>query len=149
MTQTGLKVAEQWQIPATWHHEEILEYCSSLNSMLPNALSQIINPWILKWMLSTIPNVDILFFALICRCAKLFLVIFHYKKCLTDHFKQPIWCLWVFISINLFQQIILIWKTGPSSMAFCFKKKKTTTKNPALIFLKAVYIRFWHLHERF
>lgn len=45
------------------------------------------------------------------------------KKSLTHHFKQPIWCCWVFISINLFQQIILIWKKGPSSMAFCLKIK--------------------------
>lgn len=41
------------------------------NSMPQNALSQITHTQILKGILSTIPNTDILFFPITYRCAKL------------------------------------------------------------------------------
>lgn len=70
---------------------------------------------------------------------KLFLVLSRYKKgSLTDHCKQPIWCLWVFVSITLFQEM----ENRTMSMAFVSKKK-----NQLPFFSKAVYIQFWHLQE--
>lgn len=39
-----------------------------------------------------------------------FIIVHHRKMPLSDLFRQAIWCLWVFTSITLFQEIILKWK---------------------------------------
>lgn len=92
LPQTGLEVTEQWDT------EEILGHASSFNSKPLNVLSQLTYTRVLSDF-TTLNDTDFPFNVQVCKT----LISLPQKKSSTDYFKQSIWCLWVFISITLFQ----------------------------------------------
>lgn len=117
MTQTGLEVAEQWGIPAMWRLEEIL-LTACHQTFLP-----ILSMHDSLHEFCPLPHVDMVLPLNLQMCKAFLRYTPLQKQSLTDHLKQPIWCLWVFLVLPCFNKPFY-YGIHDQVLWLCLEKKK-------------------------
>lgn len=120
MTQTGLEVAEQWGIPAMWRLEEILLTACHQTFFPILSMHDSLHEF------CPLPDVDIVLPLNLQMCKAFLRYTPLQKQSLTDHLKQPIWCLWVFLVLPCFNKSFYYGTQDQVLWLFLFRKKKNT-----------------------
>lgn len=120
MTQTGLEVAEQWGIPAMWRLEEILLTACHQTFFPILSMHDSLHEF------CPLPDVDIVLPLNLQMCKAFLRYTPLQKQSLTDHLKQPIWCLWVFLVLPCFNKSFYYGIQDQVLWLFLFRKKKNT-----------------------